>query len=76
MIVFISLLVSILNLDMDQPLNISPERQERIDHGVLIRWTKGFGATNTEGEDVAAMFRKSLEKYVNNRLPFFTSTSI
>lgn len=40
-----------------------PCSQERIDHGVLIRWTKGFGATNTEGEDVAAMFRKSLEKY-------------
>jgi len=40
-----------------------PCSQERIDHGVLIRWTKGFGATNTEGHDVAEMFRKSLEKY-------------
>jgi len=40
-----------------------PASQERIDHGVLIRWTKGFGAPNTEGHDVAAMFRKSLEKY-------------
>ncbi|KAF4613040.1 hypothetical protein D9613_010927 [Agrocybe pediades] len=40
-----------------------PCTQDRIDHGVLIRWTKGFGAGNTEGEDVAAMFRKSLEKY-------------
>ncbi|KAF8152929.1 hexokinase [Crassisporium funariophilum] len=39
-----------------------PCSQDRIDHGVLIRWTKGFGATNTEGQDVAAMFRKSLEK--------------
>jgi len=37
--------------------------QDRIDHGVLIRWTKGFGAPNTEGQDVAAMFRTSLEKY-------------
>lgn len=40
-----------------------PCTQDRIDHGVLIRWTKGFGAPNTEGNDVAAMFRKSLEKY-------------
>lgn len=72
MLVLISLLVSILNSDIDQNLNISPQRQERIDHGVLIRWTKGFGATNTEGEDVAAMFRKSLQKYVNCPLHFFT----
>ncbi|CAK5283702.1 unnamed protein product [Mycena citricolor] len=40
-----------------------PCTQERIDHGELIRWTKGFGAPNTEGHDVAEMFRKSLEKY-------------
>lgn len=40
-----------------------PCTQERIDHGELIRWTKGFGAPNTEGRDVADMFKKSLEKY-------------
>ncbi|OJA17256.1 hypothetical protein AZE42_03038 [Rhizopogon vesiculosus] len=40
-----------------------PCSQERIDHGELIRWTKGFGAGNTEGRDVAAMFKKSLEKF-------------
>ena len=39
--------------------------QSRIDQGILIRWTKGFGASNTEGHDVAEMFRKSLEKYVS-----------
>ena len=39
-------------------------RQERIDHGELIRWTKGFGALNTEGRDVAAMFRESLKTHV------------
>jgi hexokinase len=39
-----------------------PCAQDRIDHGKLIRWTKGFGAPNTEGRDVAEMFRKSLEK--------------
>lgn len=67
--------MSIPSIDIDQSLNISPQRQERIDHGVLIRWTKGFGAANIEGEDVAAMFRKSLEKYVGGHLPFFTSTA-
>jgi len=40
-----------------------PCTQNKIDHGVLIRWTKGFGAKNTEGEDVAEMFRISLRKY-------------
>ncbi|KAJ2928462.1 hypothetical protein H1R20_g8636, partial [Candolleomyces eurysporus] len=40
-----------------------PCKQERIDSGILIRWTKGFGAANTEGEDVAAMFQKSLDKF-------------
>jgi hexokinase len=44
-------------------------RQERIDHGELIRWTKGFGAPNTEGRDVAAMFRESLKKNVSIRSP-------
>ncbi|EIM87021.1 hexokinase [Stereum hirsutum FP-91666 SS1] len=40
-----------------------PFSQDRIDHGELIRWTKGFGAANTEGRDVAEMFRNSLKKY-------------
>ena len=39
-------------------------RQDRIDHGALIRWTKGFGAPNTEGHDVVEMFRKSLSLHV------------
>jgi len=40
-----------------------PCTQDKIDHGVLIRWTKGFGAANTEGHDVAEMFRKSIKKH-------------
>lgn len=40
-----------------------PCSQDKIDHGVLIRWTKGFGAPNTEGHDVVQMFKKSLEKH-------------
>ncbi|KAG8746284.1 hexokinase A [Ceratobasidium sp. 414] len=54
-----------LNSDGTLPLGFTfsyPCAQDRIDHGKLIRWTKGFGAPNTEGHDVAEMFRKSLEK--------------
>lgn len=40
-----------------------PMEQDAIDHGKLVRWTKGFGNPNTEGHDCAEMFRKSLEKY-------------
>ncbi|TFK73149.1 hexokinase [Pluteus cervinus] len=62
--------------ESDSPLHLKPGEklplgftfsypcaQDRIDHGVLIRWTKGFGAPNMEGHDVAEIFRKSLEKY-------------
>lgn len=31
----------------------------------LIRWTKGFGAPNIEGHDVAAMFASSLKRLVS-----------
>ncbi|KAL9935343.1 hypothetical protein V8E36_005691 [Tilletia maclaganii] len=53
-------------LEEDLPLGFTfsyPMEQEKIDHGKLVKWTKGFGNPNTEGNDVAAMFRKSLEKY-------------
>ncbi|WVR04130.1 hypothetical protein IAU60_001129 [Kwoniella sp. DSM 27419] len=40
-----------------------PCSQDKIDHGVLIRWTKGFGAPNIEGRDVAAMFKESLKRF-------------
>ncbi|KAL7414909.1 hexokinase-domain-containing protein [Mrakia frigida] len=40
-----------------------PCAQNKIDHGVLIRWTKGFGNPNTEGRDVAKMFKDSLVKF-------------
>lgn len=38
-----------------------PCQQDKIDHGILIRWTKGFGAPNVEGHDVGELFRKALE---------------
>ncbi|MBW0545789.1 hypothetical protein O181_085504 [Austropuccinia psidii MF-1] len=37
--------------------------QKRIDHGELLRWTKGFGNPNVEGHDVGEMFSKSLKKF-------------
>ena len=43
-------------------------RQDRIDHGILIRWTKGFGSPNTEGHNVVEMFRTSLAKHVRSGL--------
>ena len=46
-------------------------RQDRIDHGELIRWTKGFGAPNTEGRDVAEMFITSLKAHVSVTFVFF-----
>ncbi len=39
-----------------------PCHQQSIDHGVLVRWTKGFGTSGVEGNDVAQMFRDSLQK--------------
>lgn len=52
--------------DEELPLGFTfsyPCSQERIEHGELIRWTKGFGAPNVEGHDVGAMFEKSLKKF-------------
>jgi hexokinase len=43
-----------------------PCLQEKIDHGILIRWTKGFGAPGVEGHDVGSLFRKALE---NHKVP-------
>lgn len=40
-----------------------PCHQERIDHAELIRWTKGFGVSNAEGQDCAQLFRDALEKH-------------
>ncbi|GAA6063106.1 hypothetical protein JCM10212_002628 [Sporobolomyces blumeae] len=53
---------------LEEPLALGftfsyPCLQEKIDHGVLIRWTKGFGAPGAEGQDCAAMFQKSLDKF-------------
>ncbi|KAK9893281.1 hexokinase [Cystobasidium minutum MCA 4210] len=52
-------------LDKDIALGFTfsyPCVQERIDHGLLLRWTKGFGAAGVEGQDVVEMFKKSLQK--------------
>lgn len=64
--VFISLLVrsSVLLASSLLYSGLASSRQEKIDHGTLIRWTKGFGAPNTEGRDVVEMFRNSLSQHV------------
>jgi len=59
-----------LLLDADIPLGFTfsyPCRQKRIDHGELIRWTKGFGNPNVEGHDIGEMLSKSLKKFVRSR---------
>ncbi|PKI83102.1 hexokinase [Malassezia vespertilionis] len=40
-----------------------PMVQEKIDHGKLVRWTKGFDNPNTEGKDCAEMLRASLKRF-------------
>ncbi len=43
-----------------------PAIQDRIDHGVLQTWTKGWNITGVEGEDVAAQVQSALSKRVSN----------
>ncbi|OCT52559.1 Hexokinase [Cladophialophora carrionii] len=39
-----------------------PATQDRIDHGILQTWTKGWDVKDVEGHDVAEMLRKAMEK--------------
>ncbi|XP_008585908.1 PREDICTED: putative hexokinase HKDC1 [Galeopterus variegatus] len=39
-----------------------PCRQKSIDKGTLIEWTKGFKATDCEGEDVVDMLREAIKR--------------
>ncbi|KAH7591953.1 Hexokinase [Nakaseomyces glabratus] len=39
-----------------------PASQDRINQGVLQRWTKGFDIPNVEGHDVVPMLQKQIEK--------------
>eukprot|EP00069_Balaena_mysticetus_P003965 bmy_04420T0 len=39
-----------------------PCRQASIDKGTLIEWTKGFKATDCEGEDVVDMLREAIKR--------------
>jgi hexokinase len=41
-----------------------PATQERIDHGALQTWTKGWDVDGVEGQDVAGMLRQAIEKRV------------
>ncbi|EDO15841.1 hypothetical protein Kpol_507p3 [Vanderwaltozyma polyspora DSM 70294] len=39
-----------------------PASQDKINEGILQRWTKGFDIPETEGKDVVKMLQKQLEK--------------
>ncbi|XP_075389683.1 hexokinase HKDC1 isoform X7 [Tenrec ecaudatus] len=39
-----------------------PCRQTRIDKGILVEWTKGFKATDCEGEDVVDLLREAIKR--------------
>ncbi|KAI1621889.1 hexokinase [Exophiala viscosa] len=39
-----------------------PATQDRIDHGLLQTWTKGWDVNDVEGKDVAALLRSAIEK--------------
>ncbi|XP_066098159.1 hexokinase HKDC1 isoform X2 [Saccopteryx bilineata] len=39
-----------------------PCRQTNIDKGILIEWTKGFKATDCEGEDMVDMLREAIKR--------------
>ena len=40
-----------------------PCDQNRIDHAVLIRWTKGFGVAGAEGVDCGGLFQEALKRH-------------
>lgn len=42
-----------------------PALQERIDHGVLVTWTKGWEIRGVEGENVVAQLQAALDKRVS-----------
>ncbi|XP_040218119.1 hexokinase HKDC1-like [Rana temporaria] len=39
-----------------------PCKQDRIDKGTLVGWTKGFKATDCEGQDVVEMLREAIKR--------------
>mmetsp|Transcript_33890 Transcript_33890/g.80738 ORF Transcript_33890/g.80738 Transcript_33890/m.80738 type:complete len:447 (-) Transcript_33890:139-1479(-) len=39
-----------------------PVEQTALNHGTLIRWTKGFNASGVEGADVVALLQKALKE--------------
>ncbi|GAB4852516.1 Hexokinase isoenzyme 2 [Ancistrocladus abbreviatus] len=39
-----------------------PVKQTSIDSGILIKWTKGFAVSGTEGKDVVACLNEALER--------------
>jgi len=42
-----------------------PVRQESLDSGRLVKWTKGYACSGVEGRDVVQLFHDALERSVN-----------
>ncbi|KAG0152504.1 hypothetical protein CROQUDRAFT_649931 [Cronartium quercuum f. sp. fusiforme G11] len=56
------------NLELQEEIALGftfsyPCIQKRIDHGELLRWTKGFGNPNVEGHDVGEIFARALKRH-------------
>ena len=47
-----------------------PAMQDRIDHGALTTWTKGFDIQGVEGQDVVAQLGEAMEKRVSGGATF------
>lgn len=48
-----------------------PVRQDRVDRGTLVTWTKGFDIKGVEGEDVVLQLGQALEKRVSHDVQRF-----
>lgn len=61
--------LSTLTLRSSLPLGFTfsyPVRQDAVDRGTLVTWTKGFNIKGVEGEDVVLQLEQVLERRVGH----------